>query len=39
MINFPNKKAKKVFSPFPEQNAFVALFIGKITANNLEKSC
>jgi hypothetical protein len=34
-----NKKARKVFSQFPEQNAFVAFFNGKTTADNLEKGC
>jgi len=38
MLNFPNKKARKFFSPFPEQNAFVAFLNGKTTANNLEKA-
>jgi len=39
MIDFLNKKARKVFPPFPEQNAFVAFFNGKTTADNLEKGC
>jgi len=39
MLNFPNKKARKVFSPFPEQNTFVAFFNGKTTADNLKKGC
>jgi len=38
MVNFPNKKSQKGFSPVPEQNAFVAFLTAKPPLTPLKKA-